>query len=171
MFLPPATVSISKSDSLTSITEGGSFEIMLTASPAPESALPITLTTSDGNKGYFERFDPTSIMIPTSGMLTVTVYTKVLPAQDSNTNFRVSVGSDLTNMDTNLRYGPATGSSFVEVEILNSDKPVVQITSRANESNVFESTAFRFTLMATPLPPLMRFYQLLLLSLPKILHI
>ena len=149
----PSAISISKSSSLTSITEGGSFEIMLTATPAPESALPITLTTSDGNKGYFERFDPSSIMMPTSGMLTVTVYTKVLPAQDSSTNFRVSVGSDLTNMETNLRYGPATGSGFVDVVILNSDKPLVQITSTAHERNVVESTGFTFTLMVTPAPP------------------
>ena len=147
----PIAVSISKSDSLTSINEGESFEIMLTATPAPTTALPVTLTTSD-NVGYFNRFDPSQIMIPTTGELTVRVYTNVLPATTPSLTFRVSVGSDLTNTDTNLRYAPATGSGFVDVVILNSNKPVVQITSTANDSSVVESTAFTFTLMATPAP-------------------
>ncbi len=145
------TVSISKSSTLTSINEGESFEIMLTATPAPTTALPVTLTTSD-NDGYFNRFDPSQIMIPTTGELTVRVYTNVLPATTPSLTFRVSVGSDLTNTDTNLRYGPATGSGFVDVGIINSNKPVVQITSTANESSVVESTAFTFTLMVTPPP-------------------
>ena len=91
-------------------------------------------------------------MIPTTGELTVRVYTNVLPATTPSLTFRVSVGSDLTNTDTNLRYGPATGSGFVDVGIINSNKPVVQITSTANESSVVESTAFTFTLMVTPPP-------------------
>ena len=37
------SVSISKSSALTSINEGESFEIMLTATPAPTTALPVTL--------------------------------------------------------------------------------------------------------------------------------
>ena len=148
-FLPE----ISIETDTTSITEGGDFEITLTANPRPRVDLPITLSISDNNLGYLSRFNPSSITMPTtSDSLTVTVYIKVLLANNPSTNFRITVGQDTTNTNVNLRYTPKAGSSFVEVNILNSDKPVVQITSTANESSVVESSAFTFTLMVTPPP-------------------
>ena len=146
-------ISITKEQSLTSVVEGGFFEIMLTASLRPDVPIPITLNISDNNLGYLSRFDPNPIMMPTtSDSLTVTVHIKVLPTINPSTNFRITVGQDTTNTNVNLRYTPKAGSSFVEVEILNSDKPVVQITSTANESSIVESSAFTFTLMVTPPP-------------------
>ena len=146
-------ISITKEQSLTSAVEGEFFEIILTASLRPAVAIPITLSVSDGNLGYLSRFDPNPIMMPTtSDSLTVTVHIKALPAINPRTTFRITVGEDTTNTNVNLRYAPKAGSSFVEVDILNSDKPVVQITSTANESSVVESIAFTFTLTVTPPP-------------------
>ena len=161
------TVSITKLSTLTSITEGEDFEITLTVSPIQTIDLPVTLTTTDNDLGYFERFDPSPIMIPAnSETMTVTVFTKDLPAYNPNTNFRISVDHDVTNSNPNLRYVAASGDSgFVDVAILN--KPRVQITSLANESSVFESTAFTFTLMATPAPAANKFLPITLTLSPE----
>ena len=147
-------ISIDKSSTLTSINEGENFEITLTVSAIQTIDLPVTLTTSDNDLGYLERFDPNPIVIPAnSESLTVTVHTKRLPANDADTTFRISVGQDIANSNPNLRYVAAEGNSgYVEVEIINIVNPTVQITSTANESSVVESTAFTFTLMATPAP-------------------
>ena len=148
------TVSIAKSSTLTSINEGESFEVTLTVSPMQTIDLPVTLTTLDNDLGFLERFDPNPILIPAnSESTTVTVHTNRLPSNDSTTTFRISVGQDITNSDQNLWYVAAEGTSgYVEVDIMNILNPTVQITSNSNERNVFESTAFRFTLMATPPP-------------------
>ena len=147
-------ISIDKSSTLTSINEGENFEITLTVSAVQTIDLPVTLTTSDNDLGYLERFDPNPIVIPAnSETLTVTVYTNRLPANDADTTFRISVEQDIANSNPNLRYVAAEGnSSYIELEITNIVNPTVQITSTANESSVVESTAFIFTLMVTPPP-------------------
>ena len=147
-------ISIDKSSTLTSINEGENFEITLTVSAVQTIDLPVTLTTSDNDLGYLERFDLNPIVIPAnSETLTVTVYTNRLPANDADTTFRISVGQDIANSNPNLRYVAAEGNSgYIELEITNIVNPTVQITSTANESSIVESTAFTFTLMATPAP-------------------
>ena len=147
-------ISIDKSSTLTSINEGENFEITLTVSAIQTIDLPVTLTISDNDLGYHERFDPNPIVIPAnSETLTVTVYTERLPANDADTTFRISVAQDIANSNPNLRYVAAEGNSgYVELEITNIVNPTVEITSTVNESSVVESTAFTFTLMATPAP-------------------
>ena len=163
------TVSIAKSSTLTSINEGESFEVTLTVSPMQTIDLPVTLTASDNDLGFLERFDPNPILIPAnSESTTVTVHTNRLPSNDSTTTFRISVGQDITNSDQNLWYVAAEGTSgYVEVDIMNILNPTVQITSTAHERNVVESTGFTFTLMVTPAPPTDEVFPITLTLTPE----
>ena len=137
----PSEISITTD--ATSITEGGTFDFTLTATPAPKASIPISLTTNDANSGYFGSYSVSNIEIPTSGSLDVTASTNVLASITPTTALTISI-------DTSSSYVKSTTAGSISVNIENSNRLVMSITSDATA--ITEGGTFDFTLTATPAP-------------------
>ena len=139
----PSEISISTDT--TSITEGESFAVTLTASPLPLEKLPVTLSADDSESGYFDSFSASPVEIPTTGSAQVTIYTNSLATRDMGQALEISIATASSYV-----VSSTTGSISVNVE--DNNLPTISITSPEHDDTIVEGAGFSFTLTATPPP-------------------
>ncbi len=137
---PPATPVISITAG-SDVTEGGAALFTVSASPAPSSALTVTVNvTASGSFGVTT--GNRTVTIPTTGSATLTVDTSGDSTDEADGSVTVSV-TDGAAYDVDSTADSAT------VNIADDDVPEISITAG---SNVTEGAAASFTLSASPAP-------------------
>ena len=129
----------------TNITEGDSFDFMLTVLPIQNTPLTITLTEDDSNSEYFGSYSLTTFEIPTSGSLIVTVSTNLKATHDPDATLNISIVSH-----SSYQISPNNGSISINIE--NYNLPTISISSSAHDNAIVEGSNFSFTLEADPAP-------------------
>ena len=139
----PSEISISTDT--TSITEGESFEVTLTASPVPLAKLPVTLSADDSESGYFDSFSASPVEIPTTGSAQVTISTNSLATRDMMQALEISI-------DTASTYVVSSTTGSISVNVEDNNMHTISITSPNHDDTIVEGAGFSFTLTATPPP-------------------
>ena len=126
-----------------SVTEGGTAVFTLTASPAPASALPVTVAVAtDGDYGITA--GPQTVTLPTTGSATLTLATTddTTDEPDGSVSVTVEDGNGYT-VGT-----PASGT----VAVRDDDLPPPVVTIAAKAASVAEGGDAVFTLTADRAP-------------------
>ena len=139
----PSEISIATNT--TSITEGESFEVTLTASPVPLAKLPVTLSADDSESGFFDSFSVSPVEIPITGSAQVTISTSSLATRDMTEALEISI-------DTASSYVVSSSAGSISVNVEDNDLPTISITSPNHDDTIVEGAGFSFTLTATPPP-------------------
>ena len=125
------------------VTEGGSAVFTLTASPAPASALPVSVTVAtDGDYGVTA--GKRTVTVPTTGSATLTLATTDDAADEPD-------GSATVTVQTGNGYtvgNPASGT----VAVRDDDLPPPVVTIAAKAASVAEGGSAVFTLTADRAP-------------------
>ena len=138
---PTPEVSISAGSG---VDEGGAATFTVSANPAPTANLDVSLTVSESGS-YISGTAPTSVTIPTSGSVTLTVQT----TDDSADEADGSVTATLDTPAADAGYTVSSTQSAGTVAVADNDIPVVSISAG---NNVTEGTAATFTVSASPTP-------------------
>ena len=128
------------------ITEGSDATFTVTATPAPTSALTISLTVSQiGSFGATTGAD--TVTIPTAGSATFTVST-------TNDNTDEPDGSITATLSTGTGYTVSGTSNAATVSVSDDDDtpPATPVISIAAGSGVTEGSDATFTVTASPAP-------------------
>ena len=127
------------------ITEGSDATFTVTATPAPTSALTISLTVSQiGSFGATTGAD--TVTIPTTGSATFTVST-------TNDNTDEPNGSITATLSTGTGYTVSGTSNAATVSVSDDDAPpATPVISIAAGSGVTEGSDATFTVTASPAP-------------------
>ncbi len=139
----PSEISISTNT--TSITEGESFEVTLTASPVPLAILPVTLSADDSESGFFDSFSTSPVEIPITGSAQVTISTNSLATRDMMETLEISI-------DTASSYVVSSSTGSISVNVEDNNMHTISITSPEHDDTIVEGAGFSFTLTATPPP-------------------
>ena len=139
----PSEISISTDT--TSITEGESFEVTLTASPVPLAKLSVILSADDSESGFFDSFSASPVEIPTTGSAQVTISTNSLATRDMTQALEISI-------DTASSYVVSSTASSITVNVEDNNMHTISITSPEHDDTIVEGAGFSFTLTATPPP-------------------
>ena len=124
------------------VTEGGSASFTLTANPAPDSAITVSVTVS-ASGDYGATTGSRSVSIPSGGSATFSVAT----TNDSADEHDGSVTATLVDgTDYDL------GTSSATVSVADDDDPPTPVVSIAGGAGVTEGGSASFTLTATPAP-------------------
>ena len=127
-----------------SVTEGAAATFTLTATPAPAANLTVMVTVTETGT-FISGAAPTTVTIPSSGSVTLTV-----PTTDDSTDEANGTITATVTAGTGYTVGsPPTASVTVED---NDGAPDPAITIAAVSSSVTEGAAATFTLTATPAP-------------------
>ncbi len=127
-----------------SVTEGAAATFTLTATPAPAANLTVMVTVTETGT-FISSAAPTTVTIPSSGSVTLTV-----PTTDDSTDEANGTITATVTAGTGYTVGsPPTASVTVED---NDGAPDPAITIAAVSSSVTEGAAATFTLTATPAP-------------------
>ncbi len=143
----PALPSISIAAVSSSVTEGAAATFTLTATPAPAANLTVTVTVTETGT-FISGAAPTTVTIPSSGSVTLTVSTTDDATDEANGTITATVtaGSGYTV------GSPPTASVTVEDDDAAPVTPDPAITIAAVSPSVTEGAAATFTLTATPAP-------------------
>ena len=143
----PALPSISIAAVSSSVTEGAAATFTLTATPAPAANLTVTVTVTETGT-FISGAAPTTVTIPSSGSVTLTVSTTDDATDEANGTITATVtaGSGYTV------GSPPTASVTVEDDDPAPVTPDPAITIAAVSPSVTEGAAATFTLTATPAP-------------------
>ena len=143
----PALPSISIAAVSSSVTEGAAATFTLTATPAPAANLTVTVTVTETGT-FISGAAPTTVTIPSSGSVTLTVLTTDDATDEANGMITATVMAG-----TGYTVGsPPTASVTVEDNDPAPVTPDPAITIAAVSSSVTEGAAATFTLTATPAP-------------------
>ena len=130
-----------------SVTEGAAATFTLTATPAPAANLTVTVTVTETGT-FISGAAPTTVTIPSSGSVTLTVSTTDDATDEANGTITATVTAG-----TSYTVGsPPTASVTVEDNDPAPVTPDPTITIAAVSSSVTEGAAATFTLTATPAP-------------------
>ena len=130
-----------------SVTEGAAATFTLTATPAPAANLTVMVTVTETGT-FINGAAPTTVTIPSSGSVTLTVPTTDDATDEANGTITATVTAG-----TGYTVGsPPTASVTVEDNDAAPVTPDPVITITAVSSSVIEGAAATFTLMATPAP-------------------
>ena len=137
---PPATPEISIVGG-SGVTEGTDATFTITASPAPQAALPVSVSvTQSGDFGATT--GARSVSIPTSGSYTLIVATTNDSADEAD-------GSVTATVDSGNGYTVSTSSGAATVAVSDDDVPEISISAG---SGVTEGSNASFTITASPTP-------------------
>ncbi len=123
------------------VTEGGSAEFTVTASPEPGAALTVSVTVS-ATGDYGVTTGTQTVTIPTTGSATLTVAT-VDDAVDETD------GSVTATVDAGSGYTVSSSQGTATVAVSDDDVPEISITAG---SGVTEGGSAQFTITASPAP-------------------
>ena len=130
-----------------SVTEGAAATFTLTATPAPAANLTVMVTVTETGT-FISGAAPTTVTIPSSGSVTLTVSTTDDATDEANGTITATVTAG-----TGYTVGsPPTASVTVEDNDAAPVTPDPAITIAAVSSSVTEGAAATFTLTATPAP-------------------
>ena len=141
-------VSIASSQHQDIVTEGTSFEITLSANPAPISPILVAITGVDKGTNHLGTL-VNQVEIGTSGTKLITVPTLTDVNNIRHGDIEVSL-NDVSNLDYEIS---SVGSEqMVQVKIRDQVAPVVSITSTYHDGQIIEGNSFEFSLTANPEP-------------------
>ncbi len=140
-------ISITVRDEISSVVEGSSFDVVLTAFPPPTSPISVVLVAEDSGTGHLGELSTTNpVSIGTDGVASVTV--------DSNLN------SDETNQGQikltileGANYTVSEDEKLVSVQVRDENQPplpVVAISSRRSTVQEGETAEFVFNVIPAP---------------------
>ncbi len=139
---------VSITGSPSSMTEGGTATFTLTASPAPQSHISVSVQVTDSGDFATGGTGPRTVTVDTTGTASFTVGTT-----DDNTDEPSGTITATVNADTGYAPHNTNGSASVTVNDNDDpppDTPVVSIT--ASPSSLTEGSTATFTLTANPAP-------------------
>ena len=156
--LPRVSVAL-KSGQASTITEGGSFVVELTANPAPQSGSPLTINLDVQDTGlgtgYFDSFTPNPIMITDGTPVEVTISTHGDDIDEDDGEITVSIASDDDNDDsTPITYLPALAPNNAVSVAVNDDEADIStlVSIETINAKVIEGQPIPFTVTMTPAP-------------------
>ena len=138
----PPTVSITTSSS--SIVEGNSFEVEITAIPAPtigrKLAIDLTVEETGMGTGYFKNYSPQSIFISNSGN---SVATTIVTISTNLDHFDEDDGEITVSINDSMNYFVAASPrNSVAVEVTDDDiAPTISINGQTNISEGNDTSA------------------------------
>ena len=125
------------------VTEGGNAEFTVTATPAPQADLPVSVTVSQSGD-YGASVGQQTVTIPTTGSATLTVSTS-----DDSTD--ETDGSVTATVNTGSGYTVSSSQGAGTVAVSDNDAPTPEVSITAG-SGVTEGGNAEFTVTATPAP-------------------
>ena len=140
-------ISISVKNEITSVVEGSSFDVVLTAVPAPVTPLSVVLVAEDTGTGHLGELSTTNpVSIGTDGVTSITV--------DSNINTaEISQGQIVLTVLEGANYTVSEDENLVTVKVKDENLPLlpeVSITTSRSTVQVGESAEFMFNLDLEP---------------------
>ena len=143
--LPPPTPAVSISGG-GAITEGGTASFTLTASPAPQGSISVTVNvTQNGNFARGGQTGTRRISIGGSGTATFSVTTNNDSTDEPNGSISAAIRSG-------TGYTVHSQSGSYSVTVNDDDEPLPQISISRDAASVGEGQAASFTLSASPTP-------------------
>ncbi len=137
---PPATPEVSVTAG-SGITEGGDASFTISASPAPSSALSVSVSVAQtGDFGVTTGSQ--TVSIPTSGSATLTIAT-------TNDGVDEADGSVTATVNSGTGYTVSATAGAATVAVADDDVPEISIVSNGD---ITEGGNARFTLTASPAP-------------------
>ena len=134
-------ISISLREDITSVIEGSSFDVVLTAFPPPVSPLSVVVVAEDRGTGHLGELSTTNpVSIGTDGVASITV--------DSNlTSDEVSQGEIRLTILEGANYSVSEEENLVSVQVRDETQPLlpeISISTSRSSVQVGESAEFQF---------------------------
>ena len=141
-------VSMTSTQNLEIVTEGSSFEITLSANPAPISPILVDVVGADQGTNHLGTF-VNQVEIGTNGTKSITIPTLIETNHIRHGDIKISL-AEVSNSAYEVTSDVA--NQMVQVKIRDQVAPVVSITSTHNNTPITEGGSLEFSLIATPEP-------------------